>query len=234
VVPKRFRGSMSGSHAVTDDWMARLPGEKNDLYESVVRRWEAGYAMLSVALNEAFALRARSELVRARQQLGISSDLMDLLAAPLVYALESMEKHAARCGIHPPVVPLSPSFFRGTTGHRVASRHALLHNVLPGERFRFNLKLRALSRGIRELAVEFCDAAMSLLDGTSTNPSACWTELDSLHYDMNTCLRETVVVLKSFLCMLPSKELQAVRECLTRPAPPLPRGPHSSPAHVTT
>ena len=42
---------------------------------------------------------------------------------------------------------------------------------------------------------------------------------------MNTCLRETTVVLKSFLCALPSEEVQHLRQKLEPAADssPLPR-----------
>ena len=42
--------------------------------------------------------------------------------------------------------------------------------------------------------------------------------LDSLHYDFSTCLRETEVVLKSFLCALPDDELAAFPTDLEPPA----------------
>ncbi|MGC1289649.1 MAG: hypothetical protein WA855_00080, partial [Candidatus Acidiferrales bacterium] len=58
--------------------------------------------------------------------------------------------------------------------------------------------------------------------------------LDELHYDVNTCLRETVVVLKSFILALPPKNLplfeddlstaaSAARELLRPAVPRVPR-----------
>jgi hypothetical protein len=41
------------------------------------------------------------------------------------------------------------------------------------------------------------------------HPESHWEALDSLHYDLNTCLRETIVVLKSFLLGLSPEELDA-------------------------
>jgi hypothetical protein len=50
-------------------------------------------------------------------------------------------------------------------------------------------------------------------------PSDCWKMLDCLHYDFNTCLRETEVVLKSFLRALPSEQLPAFAAELEAPVP---------------
>jgi len=41
---------------------------------------------------------------------------------------------------------------------------------------------------------------------------ACqWQAVDAAHYDLNTCLREAIVLLKSFLMALPNEELEAFR-----------------------
>ena len=39
-------------------------------------------------------------------------------------------------------------------------------------------------------------------------PESHWASLDALHFDLNTCLRETIVVLKSFLCHLPAEQAE--------------------------
>jgi len=35
-----------------------------------------------------------------------------------------------------------------------------------------------------------------------------WQAVDAAHYDLNTCLRESIVLLKSFLMALPDDELE--------------------------
>ena len=64
---------------------------------------------------------------------------------------------------------------------------------------------------VEELTVEFRSTAEDLAEGTSIRPSMHWEALDNLHYDLNTCLRETIVLLKSFLRALPASELDAFR-----------------------
>ena len=61
---------------MADDWVSALPREKNKIFEAIVGRWESSFAMMSVALDEALALRARGELVCARQQLSVAADLL--------------------------------------------------------------------------------------------------------------------------------------------------------------
>jgi hypothetical protein len=217
VVAKGVARFLSGGRSVSDDWTARLPEENNELFEGVVRRWEASYAMLSIVLNEAFSLRARGELVRARQQLAVASDLSQLLAIPLAGALLAMGSHARQHRTYSRVEPLNPGFFRGGTGHRAASWSSLLHSVLLGDRSRFLQKIHALSKAVKELGDEFSCTAATLVEGTSTEPGVGWSKLDVLHFDLNTCVRETVVVLKSFLCVIPPGDLGTLRNDLMGP-----------------
>jgi hypothetical protein len=214
--------------------MSRLPTEKNELFESVVRGWEASYAMLSIALNDAFSLCARGELVRARQQLAVASELATLLAPPLNAALLTMGNHAREHRTYSRVQPLNPVFFRGATAHRAASWSSLWHGLLFRERSRFLQKLRVLSRAIQELTLEFRATATVLVEGTSTEPGARWAALDVLHFDLNTCLRETIVILKSFLCTVPNDELHGLRIRLTGTAAAMSDHPDHWPVHVPT
>jgi hypothetical protein len=57
------------------------------------------------------------------------------------------------------------------------------------------------------LAVGFQNAAEELSQNDSLRPDFDWEFLDATHYDLNTCLRETVVILKSFLHALPERQL---------------------------
>ena len=51
-------------------------------------------------------------------------------------------------------------------------------------------------------------------DGTTLRWRSRWAELEILHDDINTCLREITVVLKSFFCALPEEELGPFEQCL--------------------
>jgi hypothetical protein len=206
VLPEGPRRFFAKGRSASDDWAARLPEEKHRSFEGTVQRWEAGYAMFSISLNEAFSLRARGELVRARQQTAISADLVFRLAGPLTGTLSLLHSYGSLLRGLPLVRPLNPGFFRGEAAQRAAAWHTLRHGVLISHRSRFCHKLRTLAETIEALSLEYDASAREIADGTSTQPEACWKALDTLHYDMNTCLRECMVMLKSFLRSLPADE----------------------------
>lgn len=225
---KRRRAPSSVRRHAYDDWIAALPREKNQVFEKTVRGWECSYAMMSVSLDDALAQRARGELVCAQQQVAITSELLLRLARMLIGGCTALSERGKRVVNLPIVRPLDTAFFRGDTGQSAASWNNLLHNVLLGERSRFFHKIRILSNTVEQLGSEFEQAAYDIAGGLCVQPAACWEQLDYLHYDLNTCLRESEVILKSFLHALPADQLSVFDAELSRPtaAPksrPLPR-----------
>jgi hypothetical protein len=177
--------------------------------------------MMSVSLDEAIARRARGELVCANQQVSITSDLMRRLMFTLMDACKVLADRGKRVSNLPIVQPLNTGFFRGDTAQSAASWNSLLHNVLLGDRSRFFRKLRILSSTVEQLGREFEQTAEDISCGTCVEPAACWKKLDSQHYDLNTCLRESEVILKSFLHALPADQLSAFdKEMVASPAAP--------------
>jgi hypothetical protein len=195
--------------SVSDDWVASLPREKAQLFESIVHRWECSFAMASVSLNEALALRSRGELVRARQQVTISSELLTRIAVSLIDACQSISAHGRNISNIPQVLPLNTQFFKGQTAQGAASWNELLHHVLFADRSRFFQKLRILSETLENLVVEFHLEADELSAALSIHPNDSWEVLASHHYDFNTCMRETEILLKSFLRTLPVEQISA-------------------------
>jgi hypothetical protein len=177
--------------------------------------------MMSVALDEALSLRARGELVCARQQVSMAADLLGRLSASLVSFCATIAARGRHIAELPAVEPLNTTFFRGNTGQSAASWNGILHHVLFGDRSRFFYKLRILSSTLEQLEREFSEAAGDVSKGLSVQPSDAWRKLDHLHYDFNTCLRETEVLLKSFLRSLPAEQLPALSSELD--APPAPK-----------
>lgn len=216
----RKRKPASVRRFVSDDWIAALPREKAQLFDAVVRRWESVYAMMSVSLDDALSLRSRGELVCARQQVSITGELHERLATTLIDSSNAMADRGRHVSDVPTVEPLNSDFFRGDTGQSAASWNDILHHVLLGERSRFFYKLRILSDTIDRLNCEFVDAATDISEGSSVHPGACWQNLDSLHYDTNTCLRELEVVLKCFLRALPADQVSVFSRRLETPVTP--------------
>jgi hypothetical protein len=154
-------------------------------------------------------LRARGELVRARQQVSVSADLLERLAASLVGACGVLSGRGRHISNVPNVAPLNTDNFRGETAQTAASWNEFLHRVLFASRSRYFQKLRILSETLQNLTREYNDAAEDVTDGISVQPGDSWDKLECLHYDFTTCLREAEVLVKSFLRSLPSEQLSA-------------------------
>jgi hypothetical protein len=196
------------ARSVSEDWRASLPVEKDRLFDAAVAELETSYGMLSVALNEALNLHAQGALGHASAQVGISADLFCRLATRLLVPLRALEEHGRHFGTLPSLAPLNAEFFCGQTAQRIARKNHLLSKVLFPTRSRFLHKLRALAEITEELDGEFREAAETIAEGATLYAGDPWRALDALHYDVNTCLRELTVLLKSFLCALPNEEVQ--------------------------
>ena len=204
VRPSSVRGM-----SVKDDWRAWLPEEKAQVYRKQVHELESSYAMLSVTLDEAIELRQLGHPAKSLQAVGITSDLCKLLTQTLAGLLRALSEHAKHYGTIPNAAPLDPANFQGHRGQRSARMSSLLNHVLLSQRLQFLHKLSTLEEMVEDLGKEFRHAADDLAEGTSLNPKKMWAEVDADHYDLNTCLREAIVVFKSFLIALPESQLGA-------------------------
>ena len=173
--------------------------------------------MMSVALDEAISMRIRGELVCAGQQVSISAVLLNRLSASLVPFCEFLASRGRYIGQIPNVEPLNAEFFRGSTAQTAATWNGILHFVIFGDRSRFVYKVKILSSTLEQLNGEFNNTAKVITE--SDQSGACWSILDRLHYDYNTCLRETEIVLKSFLRALPVDQLAAFAGEVESPSP---------------
>jgi len=174
--------------------------------------------MMSVALDDALTLRARGELVCARQQVSVAAALLERLAVSLVSFCNAASARGRQIADLPAVEPLNVNFFRGNTAQSAASWNGIVHHLLFQSRSRFFRKLRILSTTLVQLEREFLEEAQDVAKGLSVEPGVCWKKLESLHYDFNTCLRETEVMLKAFLRSLPSDQLPGLASDLDAPA----------------
>lgn len=206
------RKHSADARRVCDDWIAALPRDKMCVFEVIIQRWECAYAMMSVALDEAITLRTGGQLVCAQQQVSVAADLFGRLACALTTACATLANRSERTRELPVVEPLRSRFFRGNAAQSAASWNSILHHLVFGNRPRFFHKLRILSAMIRELDGQFCERARDICERLCIQPSDCWKTLDSLHYDMNTCLREAEIVLKSYLRALPAEDLSILAE----------------------
>jgi len=192
---------------VKDDWRAWLSAEKDLVFRSHVRQLEISYNMLSISLDEALALRQGGRFAKASLAVCVTPGLCDRFAHPLGALLWSLSEHAKHYGTVPNAAPLDPSNFQGARGQRVAFRSSLLCHILLSQRAQFLYKIDTLGGLVDELSRDFCAAATDIASDASPDCDAEWQAVDAAHYDLNTCLREAIVLLKSFLMVLPDDEI---------------------------
>ncbi len=205
--------------SVKEDWISWLPPKKLTMFQTVIRPCETAYTMLSITLNEAISLQSQGSLVRANLLIVNSRILLDRMTAPLLALLAGMNSHGRHFGTLSSVAALNPEFYRSETGQRAASWNALLSHVLLNDRSRLFHKLCALSNIVEELAGEYHESAGRIVEAPLIKAEESWQNVEILHYDLNTCLREAIVVLKSFLCAMPESELAALEIEFARPVP---------------
>lgn len=209
---------MKDSHApsargasVKDDWRARLSDEKDRVFGSCVQQFETSYAIFSISLNEAIELRQAGKLTTCSQVIWMTAALCERLAEPLAGTLRALGEHAKHYGTMPNCVPLDPVNYQSSKGQRSARMNCLISRILLTQRSQFLHKISALQEMVEELGREFHETADELANGVSVDPLSDWKVLDSDHYDLNTCLREAIVLFKSFLVALPENQLESFR-----------------------
>jgi hypothetical protein len=198
--------------SVEQDWRSWLPSEKAEVFGQQVRRLECFYGMFSVALNDAIELRQTGKLAKSCQAIGVLPPLCARLAHPLGALLHSLGEHAKHYGVIPNTAPLDAANFQGHREQRTAKMSDLLSRVLLTRRSQFLHKISTLEEMVVDVGKHFREAAEDLGAGAAVEPSEEWQIVDAAHYDLNTCLREAIVLLKSFLLVLPEEELGAFQK----------------------
>jgi len=202
---------------VRDDWRAWLPEDKARLNSNCAKELETLYVMLSVTLNEAIALRQQGALIRSCEAASTAGGLCLRFAKSLDHVLCGLHHHAKHFGLVPNAAPLNPANFRGAREQRTARLTGFLYRVLLSQRSQFIHKAATLQEMVQDLKGEFCKAAEDLVSGLYVRHDALWQILDEGHFDLNTCLRETIVLLKSFLLVLPDDQIASFESALELP-----------------
>jgi hypothetical protein len=189
---------------------------------STLRGLETSYAMFSVNLDEAIGLRRNGRIVKAQQALTVTPALCKRLADPLANLLRAMLSHAKHFRVTPNLSPLDPENFHQAKSRRAASFNGICSRIFLSQRSQFLHKISTLLELVENLN-EACSRATEELNASSSfRPEQEWDLLDASHYDLNTCLRETIVLLKCFLLALPDEQLSDFNATLLgapRPSP---------------
>ena len=198
---------LSRGKCVRQDWHTCLPEEKAQVFCNLEHYLESLYNMFSVSLNEAIELKLAGLVEQALSAIAMSSELCERLARPLAGTLRALHDHAKHYGTVPNAAPLDPENYQGPRGQRSARISGLLDRVLFSHRLQFLHKVSTLEEMVEDLDHDFRTTAGDLAEGLCPDPERGWLEVDAGHYDLNTCLRETIVLFKSFLVVLPVAQL---------------------------
>lgn len=201
------RPPLTRGRSVQQDWRTCLPTEKAQVFQEHERHLESLYIMFSVSLNEAIELKLAGLRAKALCAISMSSQLCERLTRPLAGTLRALHDHAKHYGTVPNAAPLDPENYQGLRGQRSARMSGLLDRVLFSHRLQFLHKVSTLQEMVEDLDRDFRNTADDLAGGICTDPEHGWHEMDLGHYDLNTCLRETIVLFKSFLVVLPAGQL---------------------------
>lgn len=207
-----------------DDWRAWLPEQKDQIFRLYVRQLEIQYNIFSISLDEALQLRQSGRFAKAGQAVCMAPELCSRFARPLVAVLWALEEHSKHHGTVPNAVPLEPANFRSSRGQRCARVSSMLCRFLLTERLQFLNKISTLGEMVTDLTKDFWSAAGEIAANGASVAEGSWQSLDEAHYDLNTCLREAIVLLKSFLRALPDSELDPFKAVvdIQMGVPPLP------------
>jgi hypothetical protein len=200
--------------SVLEDWGAWLPPAKAKTFDSCVRQLETLYGMFSVSLNEALEFRRIGKLGQSCRSIFVIRDLCARLALPVEGLLHTLGEYAKHFGIIPNTAPLNAANFRGSREQHTARMNDLLSHVLLTQRSQFLHKINTLEGMVFSIRSDFCEIASDLGSGASDAPSSDWRTLEDAHFDLNTCLREATVLLKSFIVVLPDSQLGAFQKSI--------------------
>ncbi len=207
------------SRTVREDWLAWIPSEMDQLFDATRQELESSNFILSISLDEALSLCKGGQFDSAKERVTVIAGLFDRLAVRVDHVIRTIKDHGSHFGTLPNVKPLSPSNFRGATAQRVSLMNSLLARVVFRERTRFFHKLYSLGEIVDDAQKEARAVLAVISDGGSPFPDQAFQLLEVLGYDLNTCMGETTIILKSFFCALPPEELETFRAKLINLVP---------------
>ena len=200
--------------SVQEDWAAWLPSETAQLFEHLRDDLALSCAILAVIVNEALDDSSSSNCTLPQQLAPLFVGLVDRLVCHLGVVLSALEDHGRQCGTLPHAAPLRPEHFRGDPARQLARASRLRSRLRVPGRSMFWHKMCAVRNLLTGLQIQARDLAQQIELEESSGARDQWIRLELLQYDLNTCLQETIVLLKSFLCALPGNELPLFRNRL--------------------
>jgi hypothetical protein len=217
----RAKRAIQRTRTVLEDWVAWIPNEMDHLFDATRNELESSNTILNITLDEALSLCKGGDFDSAKERAIIFAGLFDRLAIRVSYVVRTIKHHGTHFGTLPNVTPLSPNNFRGSVGQKVSLMNSVLARVVFRERTRFFHKLDSIDEIVRELQKDARAIISEISEQDSAFSDQAWQKLEVLGYDLNTCMGETTVILKSFFCALPPEELETFRQKLVKLVPSL-------------
>jgi hypothetical protein len=196
--------------SVSDDWCSNLTEGKSSFFRAFEQEHRASYFMLGVTLNEAFAKCQDGQLSSSLQSVSLAPALCARWTEPSCALLRALADHSKHHGTLPNTAPLDPRNFQSGRAQGSARMSALISHVLLSPRSQFLRKLGTLVELIEELGQEIATSVNDLRDNARFRTETVWDlfdQLGQLHYDINTCCEEALILLKSFLVALPENQI---------------------------
>jgi hypothetical protein len=216
------------------DWIGVLPTEQLKAFKSYAKQLEDSYSLFSVSLDEAISLHNGGRVGQSFEAIAFTLPLCDRLIESLGNILRSIAEHCKAHGTMPSVLPLSPGDFHGEWGRRSALVSLKWHQALLSQESQFRNKIGTLRSMVEQLGRDFRAAADALASPRSAIESPdLWAVMDRAHFDLNTCLRESIVSLKCFFMVLPDGEFRTFQEGVFSDEKPSPK-PKAKRAAATT
>ena len=194
--------------SVEVDWFGDLPEAQMTAFRSHSNELEASFGIFSVSLDEAISLHASGSVTESFDLAVLMSSLCQRFINLVDGTLRSLGEHSKHHGTTPSVAPLNPADFNSLRGQRAALASSLWHRALFSQHAQFLSKIRTLTALVANLGEDIRATAEELAShGAAVDSASLWFAVSTEYCDLNTCLRETLIMLKCFLRVLPDEQL---------------------------
>jgi hypothetical protein len=202
--------------SVEIDWMGALPESHLTVFKMNCKELDSSFAMFAVSLNEAVTLYRDGSLALSFEQAALSSGLCLRLYGNLDNVLRSLSKHSYAHGTNPSVASLNPADYRSHHGSRAALASSLWSVAVFSQHKKFVNKAETLRAMVKHIGNDVCTSADLLGSrGATIVQGPQWLTMTEGYWDLNTCLQETLVLLKCFLRVLPDDQVSAFQDSIT-------------------
>jgi hypothetical protein len=194
--------------SVEIDWLGFLPPVQLNAFRKHSKESESCYFVFSIELNEAMTLRDEGSRTESLHVARLASDLCGRLTENLDNVCGAMAEHCKEHGTAPSLAALDPECFCCRRVRRWALRDRALHRLPLSRNSRFLRKLSTLSQIVAVSCADFRRATIDLTVAQGADSAGrLWAVMDAAEYDLNTSLRELLVMLKCFLRVLSADDL---------------------------